>query len=340
MGKTCDLYVENLATTRIDVARNEWCRRYLALDGTVGNGGVDGDDIVTAVEVDERRVSPTFVFEILHVDIGNCQLRRANETLFGGDNRTVLGNKAVARKDEVGGRFAYACRTVDVAAERPCRLLLDKRTNVGMLADNLGCGREVENQFGAAQCHIRRRRCGYPQILANLGTEHVAFDRKEQVAAHAHPLAAQLYDGVADVATRRKPTAFVKFGVVGYVTFRHYAADAVARNDNGTVVQIVLVGYRHADDAYGRDALGKQFAQSLLCSIEQPRLLEQIAAGVARYGEFGKDGNAHSAFGCLAQQQSDSLDVGVAVGNANDGRRSGNLDKSVSFHTVIVCVRS
>ena len=112
-------------------------------------------NIETVVEVNERGVAAALVEDMLHIYIRHSQPLITHESLAGSDYLSILGYDAVAREYEVGRGLANACRAVDIAAQGSRRLLLDKRAQIAVLANDFGCGREVEDKRCSRQSHIR-----------------------------------------------------------------------------------------------------------------------------------------------------------------------------------------
>ena len=146
-------------------------------------GNLHFDDCVLGARlVDaERGVALAFEVEQLDVYIGHDEFLLQRETVRFRQQTPVFGDEGFTGKDQVGRRLAKSGRGIHVSREGASRLLGHQLTQVGVLANRLGRGREVEDDTCTIQCQLRRGRLWYPEILTNLNAEFHAIDLEGEV---------------------------------------------------------------------------------------------------------------------------------------------------------------
>ena len=146
LGQTADLNVENLFTAFVDVCVFSWNERIGADFPQQGSPGVvlnrqSGTDAAVFLLWTFRCEGIGFApqcHQSFDVHVAEGQLFAECETFAFTQDRSVFG------KYDVGGRFAATGRAVQVGRHRAGRLLFDKRTQVGMFADHLVAGRNID----------------------------------------------------------------------------------------------------------------------------------------------------------------------------------------------------
>ena len=190
LGEAAALDRENLLATRAAPRR---VRRYEGQRGDVAVEGL-GPQTLGDLQFDDRRFGRGLLraegrraaplgFEPFDVHVGYDKLLLRGETFAFAQNGAVLGDQGIACEYQIGRRFARAGRTVDVGRERAGRLLGHERAQVVVLACRFGRSREVEDRRRTGERQLRRRRCGDPQIFADLHAELGAVHREGEVAA-------------------------------------------------------------------------------------------------------------------------------------------------------------
>ena len=278
----------------------------------------------------------TLAAQKLYVDICRDDLLLGREAVALDYHRAVLGDKAVAGEDQIGGRLAEARRDIYVCRRCACRLLPHERGEVGVFAYGLGRGRQVEYHLGARGGLVRRRGYGHPQILAYLHAAPYAVDDGLQVGAEGYLTLSDGYVCIFDFGARGEPPCLVELGIVGYVAFGYGTEIFAACHYNGAVVYGVSVAQRCADD--GRDGnvtRGRGNAvERLGGGIEQLRLQEQVAACVCRDAQLRKGHDTHAARSRTPHQHYNVVGIEAAVCDPDGGHGRRNLEISVSIHIV------
>jgi len=208
-----------------------------------------------------------------------------------------------------------------------------------VLAHHLGRGREVEEHFGAVERQLRRGGNGRPEVFADFDAEFRAVDLERETGAEVGLLSG---DGDAfllrDSGARREPAVFVKLRVVGDVGLGHDAEHASLREDYGAVVEGGAVAQGRADKQRQRQFARRphDLFQRGVGRIEQGRLQQQVAAGVACYGEFGERDDFDAPPGGFLGQPDDARRVVFAVGDPHlrNGRR--DFQKTEIIHPVVI----
>ncbi|MPM69259.1 hypothetical protein SDC9_116203 [bioreactor metagenome] len=183
-----------------------------------------------------------------HVDFAYGHLTRERRALS--EQNAVFRDQVMAGKDHIGCRFAFACVAVDIPAYESRALARYELAAEFVLADGFIACREVCNDECARDGVADARRVGYPQILADLGSEHEAFHRavfKEKLCTERHALAKQ---GDMQRFSRSccEVALFVKFVVIGKVGFRYEPQKFSAVHNGCTVVEHAAQRDRQADD--------------------------------------------------------------------------------------------
>ncbi len=117
--------------------------------------------------------------------------------------------------------------------------------------------------------------------------------------------------------------------------FRHDAQHFAPLNDGSAIEELIVVAHRQADDKQAREltcAGLHDLLQSGQRSLEQRRVVEEIAAGIGGEAEFGE--NEHiDRFGLgLLHQREGALGVELAVGNAELRHRRRDPQEPVMEH--------
>ena len=220
----------------------------------------------------KRGVAAAFEFQPLNVDIGHDELLFEPEASRFAEYPAVFGADAVAGEHQIGGRFAEACRAVDVSREGAGRLLGHELTQVGVLAHRFGRRREVEDHLGAVEREVRRRRNGGPEVLADFDAEFRAVDPEREGRAEVGAL---FRDGdrlFRDAGAGCEPAVFVELRIVGDVGLGYDAQHTALRENDGAVVERRAVAQGGAGDDDQR-----QFARGFY----QPRRASSAASSSA-----------------------------------------------------------
>ncbi len=127
-----------------------------------------------------------------------------------------------------------------------------------------------------------------------------------------------------------EPAGLVEFAVVGQIAFGHESQQGAPVHDGGAVVEPGLHGHGHArhEDEVEVRGPAQDFGQGLFGLLQQQRLPEEVAAGVARDREFGKDRQCGAAPAGLLGQGRDAQGVGPAVGHLHAGNGRGRPEEA------------
>ena len=287
----------------------------------------------------KRGVAAAFEFQPLNVDIGHDELLFEPEASRFAEYPAVFGDDAVAGEHQIGGRFAEACRAVDVSREGAGRLLGHELTQVGVLAHRFGRRREVEDHLGAVEREVRRRRNGGPEVLADFDAEFRAVDPEREVRAEVGAL---FRDGdrlFRDAGAGCEPAVFVELRIVGDVGLGYDAQHTALRENDGAVVERRAVAQGGAgDDDQRQFARGfYQPRKGFVGRVEQRRQQQQVGAGVGRDGQFGKRDDLDAPLRGLFGHRGDPLGVEVAVADPYVRHRCRHFQKTEIIHRSVCC---
>ena len=204
-----------------------------------------------------------------------------------------------------------------------------------MLARRLGRGREVHEHLGAIDGLGQRRGEGHPHILADLDAHGgVVAQPEQQVAPEGDLLSAKAAGRELRVGARAEVAGFVKLRVVGDEGLGHHAPDRPAADDHGAVVERGPQRDGHPDDGRQRKVgrAAQQIREGLLRGPQQPRLQEQVAAGVARERKLGKDHQRGAPLRGPPDQLDGPPGVPAAVGDPHMRHGGRHLQITESVH--------
>ena len=271
--------------------------------------------------------------QALEVDVGSRHAVRKERRLR--EQRAVLGHDAVTREHEVGGGLAETGVGVGVGAVQAGALVGDELPAVRRLADDLVGRREVEDERGAGLGHVRARRVGRPQVLADLDAHHEVGHVERLV--HEPRGEKRLLPGAGHeqrlrgARRRAEPALLVELAVVGQVGLGREAHKLAAHAHRGAVVDRVARAHGQAHGKKDRQVgrLGENMRKSALRRSEQSAVVEEVAAGVARKAELGQNERAHAVRSRLAHGAEHGRRVVLDVGYAQPGRGSRHAEEAV-----------
>ena len=253
---------------------------------------------------------------------------------------SVLINEGAAAEDHILRRLAEAAAGVDIAADGAGTLLGQERLQVGMLADHLVAGREVQDDVGPCQRQVVAGRDRCPHVLADLHAElhAVAGDEYLRLGADVHGTACEVDVCRVQVLRRGKPALLVELAVAGQISFRH-DAQQLSRLDDGSAVVEQAVDH-HGQSHHGDDVelTGKveQIHHALFRPVEQSLFTEQVLTRITRHTEFRQNHHLDALALGLSYQALNLLYIVLYVGHFHRRHGGGHLHKSV-FHTFIFC---
>ena len=344
LGQSVALDVEDLLAARVAhgrIGRHEGggVRRPLRFAALRGEFALAEGIFARGCGGAEGRGAPAFGVDLPDVDLRGQQLLLQRKALARRQRLALIGDQDVAGEDQIGRRLAEARSRVEIAGPQPGGLLEDQHAQIVVLAHLLGRCREVDDQLRSGQRQVSRRSGGDPEVLADLDAALHAVDLQHQIDAEGHLLTAERQAVAAYVGTRCEPARLVEFGVVGDVALRHDRQNLPLGEGHGAVVERGARSDGHAhhngDGAVGRG--GHQFAERLFGSLQQQGLAEQIAAGVSRQREFGKDDELRPFVRSPAHERLDALAVVTAVGHPHRGDGPCHLHVSETVHRAPIC---
>ena len=281
----------------------------------------------------------TLVRQTLEVDIRvNDALR---EHLALSQQRAVLGDQIVTRKNEVLRGLTEAGVRIQVRAQQSSGLLTNKVAAIARLADDLiRCGQVDDN----VRAHLRqrsRRRIRHPQILANFyaeGEQRLLIALKNAVGHNRYiaRLTGCISKRYALDRTQRicryEMALLVELGVVRKMGFRHERQHVTGIYDSSHIIQLAAHAQRQTDydDSRKLCGLAADRVQRVQCALEQRFLQEQIAAGIAGQAQLGERDELRAFGSGLLRQLYDLSGVICAVRDVQIRRCRGNFDKSIS----------
>ena len=188
------------------------------------------------------------------VKLGRNQASR--EALGLSQHGAVFADEVMTGKDQILGGLAQTGIGVQVAAGQTCRLTGHQLTAVRRLADELVGSRQVDDDGCARLCQLAGRRCGNPEVFADLAaddqTGHGAA-AEQQIDSKGYLLTAKGNRAGHHASARGEVTRLVEFAVIGNVLLGHEAEQLAAAADRGAVIECVVYLYGQADgDDHGR----------------------------------------------------------------------------------------
>ena len=201
-----------------------------------------------------------------------------------------------------------------------------------MLAYQLIACREVDNDVGATQRRISAGRNGNPQVFTHLNGNAGIAHRENQVVAKL-----ALF-GCRTSAT--EPALLVKFFIVREIGLRNITFNVTIMDKDGAVEEFVAAHHwcSHHNSHIGAAGFVANPAECIFGLMEQSAVVEQVAAGIAGYREFGKDDKINALLMSLAYHLENVFQVEVHVGNvhARHSRRHPQVAiSSLCFITIV-----
>ena len=128
-------------------------------------------------------------------------------------------------------------------------------------------------------------------------------------------------------------TVFVKFAVIGNARLGHNANDGSSAEGNRAIIQSAVLFERSACkyERTRRQGLCKR-CNALFGSRKQGALIEQVAAGVARYAQFREDYQLCATLRRLFCRVGNIFHVEINVRHPYFGGSGTYFDKTVAFH--------
>ena len=124
-----------------------------------------------ALCIDESGVLATLYVQFLNVNLAQLYLRRETETITFHQQVSILKNHRIATIDYILSGFTETTAGIDIAADGAGTLLSQQGLEIGMLADKLVAGREVEDDISTRERQIVAGRNWCPHILADLNAK-------------------------------------------------------------------------------------------------------------------------------------------------------------------------
>ncbi len=253
----------------------------------------------------------------------------------------VLGDQAMAAEDDVRRGLGRPAAGHRIRRDAPARLADHQVGAVPALADRLVARREVHEHRRPGHGLERAGGHGHPEVLADLDADDQAplpafparaLRLEQEIDAERHDPAAQL-DLRRLLADRRaEPPALVELLVIGQELLGHDAQHRAVGDRHGAVEQAVADRDRRADEddlpaprrriSDPADGRGR--------GIQQPRLAEQVGAGVSGDAEFRKHDDV--AIGAGPEHPDDLIGVGRRVGDRGPDRDAGDAGEAIRIH--------
>ena len=342
LGQSGRLHGENLLATvaqRGGIGRNEGTRLNRAGQLQRHVGQLEGNATHRAplgVETLCKRVlHPPLATQPLHIDFAYRQAGSLYEAFGLSQYRTILHHDTVPGENQVGRRLAKPGRGVDIPGQTAGRLLPQERKQVVVLPDQLVRSREVEKDIGSLPRLVGAGGNGDPQVFAQLNPDYRAGTLEEQVGTEGNPPAAQIDRLARDRKARGKPTLLVKLFVIGQIALGYHAQNLAPLKRHGAVVQTVAPRHRYTRHTQQRARGGRveQLRQSLLCLLDQQGVPEQVATGISRNRQFGKDDDLHAQTLGLGNLSRYLLGIISAIGHLHTGdSRRHFYESEILYH--------
>ena len=189
-AETCYLDAEYLLTGILHILGLRDKR--MGIDGTLQLEVALGSSLAgnllgmgVALGIDECRILTTLRAQTLHIHLTHLDLRLEAETLALCQQMSILEDHRVAAIDHILCRFAETAAGIDVGTDGACTLLREQPFQIGMLADELVAGREVEDDVGTRQSEVVAGRYRSPDVFAYLHTELHAVGCHKQFGVSA-----------------------------------------------------------------------------------------------------------------------------------------------------------
>ena len=216
----------------IDISRQDKVAWRDVLEGCL-------DGMGSSLGIDERGVLTTLSAQLLDVDLTHLDLWLQGETVAFDEQLTILEEHRVASIDHILRRLTETTAGIDIATDGTGTLLRQERLQIGVLANELVAGREVEDDIGSCQGQIVAGRNGCPNILADLDTELHAITRHKQLGFGTDMDGAACKEDICriQVLGRGKPTLLIELTVVGQIGLGDDTHDATTLNDDCAIIK-------------------------------------------------------------------------------------------------------
>ena len=241
-SQSCSLNIQDILAGGIHlvIGRNE--RMGIDFSGQIERHlrdvlGTDDSSMGVALGIDKRRIYMAISAQALNVNLCGLQLWLEGETLTLSQQLAVFENHGISAIDHVLRRFAKTAGGIDVAADGARTLLSNQRAQIGVLADELIAGREVDNDVSTSHCQVIAGRNWCPYILTDLyakldaliGLEHFRFGRyRNRCTSQINVCGIQILRG-------GKPALLVELIIVGQIGLRNNTQQRTALDDCRTV---------------------------------------------------------------------------------------------------------
>ena len=275
--------------------------------------------------IGERVLPQALDREPLRVDVAEHEVALALEPLAFGEKDAVLRDDQMAVEDDVGGRLVDSGVGVDVGGEGAAGLLAHQLAAiVGLGHEVVGRG-QVQEDGGAFDRVVARRRDGGPEVFTDLDREHHpgrVRHPEEERRAEGSGLAGESRLVGHRVPGRREPAFFVVLLVVRQEGLGHEAEQAARLADGGDVEQPAVQGHGQAEGENRSQvrSLAQHAAEGRLGASNQgAQAEEKVTGGVSRQRKLGEDHDLGPGTRGLARQAHDLGRVRFGVGHHHTG---------------------
>ena len=239
-------------------------------------------------------------------------------------------------KDQVGGGFSLPGIRIGIGAEEPRRLVADQAAAVIRLADYFVAGGGVQEHRRPTLGHAAGGRLRDPEVLADLH----AHGELRRIRARIDPFTPEQgllpteCDRDRRVRCGRKMARLIEFAVVWNMAFGREAQQLSPAEYGGHIVKrrAKRGGKAHNGQKMVRSAFLYELLKRAFRRLQQRRIVEEIAAGIACQAELREHNGADALLVGSAQQCGDGRFVGDAICHANVRGGGGDPKKPVIFH--------
>ena len=173
-----------------------------------------------------KRAHPApFMTDFVQIQLRKNRLVFESRSLC--QHASVLCDHMMPGKNEILRGFPVPRARIDIAAQKPRARGCDQILSVGILANCLIGGGQVDDHRRARLCQGRRGRIHDPDILAQLTAHHKPFQipaGKQQISAKGYGLSQHIHLGHFPAACRKMPH-LIKFPIVWNILLRDKPQD-------------------------------------------------------------------------------------------------------------------
>ena len=265
-----------------------------------------------------KRAHPApFMTDFVQIQLRKNRLVFESRSLC--QHASVLCDHMMPGKNEILRGFPVPRARIDIAAQKPRARGCDQILSVGILANCLIGGGQVDDHRRARLCQHSRRRVHDPDILAQLTAHHKPFQipaGKQQISAKGYGLSQHFDLGQFPAACRKMPH-FIKFPIVWNVLLRDKSQNrAILKRCRHIVkLSVFFKGKPHKGQRIVPFRMLQHRLQPFQAFFQQAFLQKQILTGIPGQAQFRQNDQLRMLFITGIQNFADFLRIPCRIGN-------------------------